>query len=310
MENILGPRILVPLLALSILWGGSFFFVGVAVGDLPPFTIVALRVGLAALGLGAVVLLAGERMLFERPIWLAFAVMGLINNAVPFTLIVWGQTHIASGLASILNATTPLFGVIVAHVLTHDEKMTGARVVGVVVGIAGVVLVIGPDAVQGLRTNIAAQLAILGAALSYAFAGVFGRRFQRAGIRPLASATGQLTASTLILLPLALAIDQPWTLAMPSGQTWAAIVGLALLSTSLAYLIYFHILAIAGATNILLVTLLIPVSAILLGGLFLGEQLAVRHFAGMGVIGLSLIVIDGRILRRMRGGRSSQVPPS
>lgn len=304
MDTTLGPRILVPLLVLSVLWGGSFFFVGVAVGDLPPLTIVALRVGLAALGLGAVVLLAGERMLFERRIWLAFAVMGLINNAVPFTLIAWGQTHIASGLASILNATTPLFGVIVAHVLTHDEKMTGARVVAVAVGIAGVVLVIGPDAVEGLGTNIAAQLAFLGAALSYAFAGVFGRRFQRAGIRPLASATGQLTASTLILLPLALAIDQPWALTMPSGQTWAAIAGLALLSTSLAYLIYFHILAIAGATNILLVTLLIPVSAILLGGLFLGEQLAVRHFAGMGVIGLSLVVIDGRILRRLLIGQA------
>ena len=306
MDNTLVPRILVPLVALSVLWGGSFFFVGVAVADLPPLTIVVLRVGLAALVLGAVARLSGRGMPFERNIWLAFALMGLLNNAVPFSLIVWGQTHIASGLASILNATTPLFGVIVAHVLTNDEKINVNRLVGVAVGFAGVLLVIGPDALEGLRTNVAAQLAVLGAAVSYAFAGVFGRRFKRAGIPPLASAAGQLTASTLMLLPLALAVDQPWTLAMPAGRTWAAIAGLALLSTALAYVIYFRILVFTGAVNLLLVTLLIPVSAILLGAVFLDEQLAARQFAGMGVIGLSLAAIDGRIIRRLLDGRSGR----
>ncbi len=309
MNYTLGPRVLVLLFVLSILWGGSFFFVGVAVSDLPPFTIVALRVGLAALALGAVARLTGQGMRFDRQTWLAFAGMGILNNAIPFSLVVWGQTHIASGLASILNATTPLFTVIVAHALTRDEKMTRPRLAGVVVGLAGVALMIGPDALAGLGTNIVAQLAVLGAAVSYAFAGVFGRRFQRAGIRPLASASGQLTASTLVLLPLALLIDQPWSLAMPAGETWAAIAGLALLSTSLAYVIYFRILAVAGATNLLLVTFLIPVSAIALGILVLGEQLAARHFAGMAVIGLSLAAIDGRLYRRLLGGPSNQVPP-
>ncbi len=303
MNHTLGPRVLVLLFVLSILWGGSFFFVGVAVSDLPPFTIVALRVGLAALALGAVARLTGQGMRFNRQIWLAFAGMGILNNAIPFSLVVWGQTHIASGLASILNATTPLFTVIVAHALTRDEKMTRPRLAGVVVGLAGVALMIGPDALAGLGTNIVAQLAVLGAAVSYALAGVFGRGFQRAGIRPLASASGQLTSSTLVLLPLALLIDQPWSLAMPAGETWAAIAGLALLSTSLAYVIYFRILAVAGATNLLLVTFLIPVSAIALGILVLGEQLAARHLAGMAVIGLSLAAIDGRLYRRLLGGR-------
>ena len=143
--------------------------------------------------------------------------------------------------------------------------------------------------------------------MSYAFAGVFGRRFARAGIRPLATATGQLTASTLILLPFSLVVDRPWTLAMAAAETWAAIVGLALLSTALAYVIYFRILALAGATNLLLVTFVIPVSAIALGILILGEQLGARHFAGMAVIGLSLAAIDGRLYRRLPGQKDRSI---
>jgi drug/metabolite transporter (DMT)-like permease len=233
-------------------------------------------------------------------VWLAFLGMGFLNNLAPFTLIVWGQTEIASGLASILNATTPLFVVVVAHFWTTDERLTGARLFGVVAGFVGVVVMIGTDLLTGLGLNLPAQLAILGAAVFYAFAGVFGRRFKRLGITPLATATGQLTASTLTVVPMALAVDQPWHLPMPPGGTWLAIAGLALLSTSLAYVLYFRILASAGATNLLLVTFLIPVSAILLGALFLAERLDTVHFAGMAMIGIGLAAIDGRPLAALK----------
>ncbi len=292
----MGPLTWALLIALSILWGGSFFFVGVALDALPPFTIVALRVGLAALALNLVVVAVGLRMPTDLRTWAAFFAMGLVNNAVPFSLIVWGQTHIASGLASILNATTPLFTVVVAHVLTSDEKMSRGGVAGVLVGVAGVVVMIGPEMLGGLGTNVVAQIAVLGASLAYALAGVFGRRFGRMGVAPLLTATGQVTASTLLLIPVALVVDRPWTLAAPGAEIWAAVVALALLSTALAYVLYFRILASASATNLLLVTFLIPVSAIVLGASLLGEQLEPKHFAGMALIGLGLAAIDGRAL--------------
>ncbi len=293
------------LLALSILWGGSFFFTAVVVDALPPFTIVILRVGLAALALNVVVVAMGLRMPTAVGVWGAFFGMGLLNNAIPFSLIVWGQTQIASGLASILNATTPLFTVVVAHYLTADEKMTGGRLAGLVIGFAGVVVMIGPEALAGLSVYVFAQLAVLAACLSYAFAGVFGRRFRSMGVAPVATATGQVTASTLLLLPLVLWIDRPWTLPMPGVEIWAAVAGLALLSTALAYILYFRILASAGATNLLLVTFLVPVSAILLGVTLLGERLEPAHVAGMALIGLGLAAIDSRPFKALRRIRPS-----
>ena len=286
------------LLALSVLWGGSFFFTSIAVKELPLLTIVALRVGLAALMLHVTLRLLGVAMPRDGRVWAAFFGMGLLNNAIPFCLIVWGQTHIASGLAAILNATTPLFTVVVAHGLTDDERMTGNRLAGVLIGLAGVAVMIGPDALKGLGADVLAQLAVLAAALSYAFAGIFGRRFSRMGVAPMATAAGQVTASTAMLLPLALLVDRPWTLAVPSAAAIAAILGIAALSTALGYVLYFRILATAGATNLLLVTFLIPVSAIVLGALVLGERLSVRHGFGMALIGAGLAAIDGRLLRR------------
>jgi drug/metabolite transporter (DMT)-like permease len=283
------------LLTLSILWGGSFFFVGVAVKALPPFTIVLLRVAIAAAALHLVLRATRTAMPWDGSTWLAFFGMGLLNNAIPFSLIVWGQTHIASGLASILNATTPLFTVLVAHVLTADERLSKGRIVGVLLGLGGVVALIGPQALTGLGQDVLAQLAVLGAALSYAFASIFGRRFKRMGVPPLATATGQVTASSALLFPVALFVDRPWTLTWPDLPVWSAILGLALLATALAYILFFRILASAGAVNLMLVTFLIPVSAILLGSAFLGERLAPMDFAGMALIGLGLAAIDGRL---------------
>ena len=285
------------LVVLSILWGGSFFFVGVAVVDLPPLTIVTLRVGLAALVLWGIALVMGLRPPKSIGVWAAFLGMGLLNNAIPFVLIVWGQTQIASGLASILNAATPIFTVLVAGMLLPDERITPLKLSGVAIGFIGVVLMIGLPAI-GDGGSLLAQIAILIATVSYALAGAYGRRFKTMAINPIITAAGQVTASALVLAPITLIIDGPLNIAEPSLGAWAAIIGLAVFSTAVAYVLYFKILASAGATNLLLVTLLVPVSAIILGALFLDESLELIHFVGMGLIALGLSVIDGRLWQR------------
>jgi drug/metabolite transporter (DMT)-like permease len=305
------PREWAMLVTLSALWGGSFFFNAVALNELPPFTIVFLRVGLAAIILNAFLPLLGFRLPRAPRIWAAFFGMGLLNNAVPFTLFVWGQTHIASGLASILNATTPLFTVLVAHVFTCDEKLTGNRVLGVLIGLGGVTVMIGPQALAGLAIaglggDTLAELACLGAAFSYACAGVFGRRFKRLGVAPLLTATGQVTASAILLAPIAFLADRPWTLPIPSLGGLGAILGLAIFSTALGYLLYFRLLATAGATNLLLVTFLLPVSTLILGTLILAEPIVPSELLGMMLIGLGLIAIDGRWWRHARAWMRGQ----
>ncbi|MEP4380330.1 MAG: DMT family transporter [Alphaproteobacteria bacterium] len=294
----MGMREWTMLVTLSVLWGGSFFFVEVAIKELPPFTTVTLRVALAATALWAFVILTGRPLPRERDVWLAFLGMGILNNAIPFSLITWGQTEIASGLASILNATTPLFTVIVASLLLSDERATSAKLIGVMFGFTGCVLIVGPSAITGLGVGVLAQLAVLAAALAYAFAGVYGRRFQTMGVDPVVTAAGQTTSSALLLLPIAFILEDPLVLPLPGSGTWAAILGLAILSTAIAYVLYFRILASAGATNLLLVTFLIPVSAILLGVVILGENLSLSHIAGLALIAVGLAVIDGRIFHR------------
>ncbi|KLN59167.1 ABC transporter permease [Kiloniella spongiae] len=285
------------LIILSILWGGSFFFVGVAVSELPPFTIVTIRVGFAAVALWAVIFSLKMSLPTTIKAWKALLIMGLLNNVIPFTLIVWGQIYIPSGLASILNATTPLFGVIVAALFLPDEKATALKVVGVIVGFFGVVLMFGlPDDNQ----NFLAQLAILGATLTYAFAGVFGRRFKAMAINPIVTAAGQVTGATVLLVPITYMIEGVPSLQTVSNETWMSLIALALLSTAVAYILYFKILERAGATNLLLVTLLVPVSAILLGALFLNEKLDISHFIGMAFIAIGLSAIDGRLWKKFR----------
>lgn len=288
-------RVWIWLLSLSVLWGGSFFFAKVALGELAPLSVVFGRVALAAIALNLVLALTAGSLFQRKVPWRSFFAMGLLNNLVPFALIFWGQTQIASGLASIMNATTPLFTLIVAHFLTKDERIDAVKLSALLIGIGGVAVLMGPDALNGSH-SLWGQVACLGAALSYAFAGIYGRRFKAMGVAPLDAAAGQLTASTMLILPIMLIVDRPWVLpAFPSASIWAALIGLALLSTAVAYVLYFRILSAAGATNLLLVTFLIPVTAILLGALFLGEQLLPRHFAGMALIGLSLAAIDGRL---------------
>jgi drug/metabolite transporter (DMT)-like permease len=291
------------LLALALIWGGSFFFNKILLGAFEPLTIVLGRAGIAALALLALIHLTGGRLPRSLAAWRIFAGMSLLNNLVPFALILWGQKHIASGLAAILNATTPLFAAILAHMLA-GERLTAHRLAGVMIGMAGVALMVGADVIaDGLGGNVLAQLAVLLAAFSYGLASLYGRRLAALRITPQSAAAGQLTITTLAVLPLVAWFDRPWTLPAPDWPVWASLAALALLSTALAYVIFFRLLSGAGGVNASLVTLLVPVTALLLGTLILGEAFSARQAAGMTVILLGLVITDGRagtyIVRRL-----------
>lgn len=284
------------LLLLAVIWGGAFFFIGVAVRHVQPLTYVWLRLTIGATGLWAYLAIRGERISLPRQVWGSILLLALLNNALPFALFGWGQTHIASGLASILNATTPIWGVVVAHFLTHDERMSPRKFAGVLLGFGGVATMIGPSLLSDIGSSALAELACVGASLSYALAAVWARRFKRLGISPFSVTTGQLTAGALVMLPVSMLVDRPWTHAFPPPTAWAAIAALALLCTALGYVLYFRLIEHAGATNALLVTLLVPPVAIVLGATFLGETLAPQDFAGLALIALGLAAIDGRLI--------------
>jgi len=298
---LMGPTEWLLLIILSVLWGGSFLFAKIAVTHVPPLVVVWLRVSIAAAILLALLPAFGVKLPRDGRFWRDVAVMGMLNNVIPFTLIFWGQQEIGASLAGILNATTPFFTVLLAHLLTRDERITGAKLAGLLIGITGVVAMIGPDALNGLAgmglAAALAQLAMLGAAFSYGCANIFGRRFRDRP--PMALAAGQISLSALIVTPVILATQAPWTLPVPPAEAIAAITALAVASTALAYVIFFRILGKAGATNMALVTFLVPASAILLGVLILGESLAPRHLLGVLAIVCGLAAIDGRVLRRI-----------
>jgi drug/metabolite transporter (DMT)-like permease len=280
------------LLLLSLLWGATFFFAAVAVREIPPLTLVLARVALAALMLAPIVRALSRGLPRGVDAWRDYAVLAVLNNVVPFTLIFYGQTRISSGLASVLNATTPLFTLLLARLLA-GEPLTAAKVCGVLLGIAGVAILMGPDALGANAGSLIGMLCVLGGALSYGLAALWMRRFQ--AVPALISAEAQLVSSTVLLLPLALIVDRPWTLPVPSGAAVAAVLGLAAFSTALAYVVFFRIGASAGSTNVMLVTLLIPVSATALGTLVLGETLGANQAVGALVIASGLVVIDGRL---------------
>ncbi len=294
---------------LSVLWGGSFFFLALALEGLPPFTIVLARVGFAALLLYLYMRIVGQRLPRGREIWLSFFVVAFFANALPFVMFAYGQQSISSGLASILNATTPLWGVLVAHFFTADERATPGKIVGVALGIAGVVVMTGSDALDGLGGNLPGQAACIVATLAYAIAGVYSRRFKAKGTAPLAVSTGQLAAAAVLVLPLSLVFEQPWSLAMPPASTIWGMVGLVILSTTFAYVLFFRLIETAGATNTLLVTFLIPITAILLGVFALGETLLPKHVLGMALITSGLAAIDGRPFGWLRTVASRAVVP-
>lgn len=291
------------LIVLSVLWGGSFLFIGVAVRELPPLTVILVRVAVAALVLWPVLKIAGLRLPSTVSGWVPFVGMGLLNNVVPMSLIATGQTSITAGLASVLNATTPIFAVIILAV-SGDERLTLGRIAGVALGFAGVVVVRMEAVGMTGRESLGIALC-LAAALSYGLSGLWGRRML-AGIPPLVSAAGQLTASSLVLVVLASIIEQPWTLPMPGAATLLALLGLAVMSTALAYILFFQILARSGAVNVMLVTLLVPVTAIILGHLLLGEALTLSEIIGALIIGSALLLLDGRMINAVRKARAER----
>jgi drug/metabolite transporter (DMT)-like permease len=297
------PRLWAMLVFLSVIWGASFFLAAVALTGFPPLTIVLGRVAIAAAVLALACRAMGLALPRGRAAWLACAGMGLLNNAVPFSLIIAGQQFIPSGLAAVVNAATPVFAVLAAHLLTRDEKATANRLAGALTGLAGVAILAGPAAfAAGGGAELLGIALCLGACLSYGLSGVWSRRIARVGLAPIPAAAGQCIASSLMVLPLVGVFDQPWTLPAPPTEAVVALVAFGLFPTALAYALFYWVLARAGATNTMLVTLLVPVTAMLLGTLVLGEVLALRHLVGMAVIALGLLVIDGRLLARSRPG--------
>ena len=291
------------LILLATLWGGTFFAVEIALSEMGPMTVVLHRVGWAMILLWVVAIARGLPVPTDWRIWGAFLVMGGLNNVIPFGLMSWGQTHIESGLVSIFNAMTAPLGVLVAAVFLRDEPLTSRRLAGVVLGFLGVVIVIGADNLANLDWRTLAQWAVLLGALSYAFAGVWGKLTLR-GVNPMVAAAGMLTGSTVIMIPLVLATEGMPSLAL-QGSTWGAIAYYAIFATALAYLLYYRVLAMAGAGNLLLCTLVIPPIAILLGWLFLEEALPGRAFTGFALIALGLLVIDGRLFRVFNRAKAS-----
>jgi drug/metabolite transporter (DMT)-like permease len=277
----LTPRAWAELLLLSLIWGGSFLAIRTALDAVPVLTSVAHRVGWAALALWVVVLATRTPVPRAPRIWGAFLVMGLLNNAIPFTLMAWGQLHIETGLASILNAATAIWGTLAAAAVFADERLSARKVAGVATGFAGVLLAVGVSALGGLDLRSAGQIAVIAGTISYALAAVWARA-RLGGLAPVVAAAGMLTGSSVVMIPLALAVDGPPRLDLPP-VTWGAIGYAALASTAFAYLLYYRVLAVAGSANLLLCTLMIPPVAILLGAWARDEALPPHALAGFAV---------------------------
>ncbi|MEM7071326.1 MAG: DMT family transporter [Pseudomonadota bacterium] len=287
------------IILLSLLWGGSFFFIAVAVEALPVFLLVDLRVGIGALAILIIMRVQSVTLPVQFDVWKTFLMMGILNNMIPFSLIMWGQTMIASSLASILNATTPIFTVLIAHFLTQDEKLNKRRIMAVFIAFLGVILIMNDHGDATPNTHLAGYLAILGAAISYGFAFVYAKRFKAMQIQPLQVAFGQLSTAFLLLLPLTLIIDEPWQIAMPDLSVWGVVATLGVFSTAFAYVLYFKIISEAGAGNLSLVTMLVPLSAVILGVFFLGETLLWAHIGGMILVLLSLLMMNPHLLKSL-----------
>lgn len=297
-QKSLTPRATFELTLLALVWGGSFLAVRTALDEVPVLTSVAWRVAPAALALWLWVIFRGIPLPRGAGIWGGLLTMGVLNNVLPFTLMAWAQLHIETGLTSILNATTAIFATVLAAAIFRDERLSARKSAGVGLGFAGVVAAIGPEALAGLDLRSLAQLAVLAGALCYAVAALWARA-RLGGVAPEAAAAGMLTGSSLVMVPLALAIDGEPELAL-SAPTWAGIGYYALVSTALAYLLYYRILATAGSANLSFVTLMIPPVAIALGAIARGEALAPQAFVGLALLGAGLAVLDGRVLQLLR----------
>jgi drug/metabolite transporter (DMT)-like permease len=282
----------------SMLWGSAYFFNAVAIAELPHLTILALRLAFAVSVLMPLTLLLGLGFPRRLPDLAPFFVMTLFSNVVPYLLVLRGQTGTSGGLAAILGATTPLFTMVLAHIWTADERLHAHRLAGVLVGIGGVAVVVGPDVWRGWSASLEAKLALLSASILYAVGSIYAKRLIHHP--PIVLANTQMTCGLIVTLPLALLIDLPWAQPQPSPAALGAVMGVGVLGSALAAIAYFQVFTRAGASNAMLTALLVPVTPILLGGLFLGEQLTLREALGFVVIAAALLIIDGRILGPLR----------
>ena len=297
-QKSLSSRAWAELLLLSAIWGASFLSIRVALDEVPVMTAVAHRVFWAALVLWAYVAIRRLPLPKEPRIWGAFLVMGLLNNAVPFSLMAWGQLYIETGLTAIFNAATAIFGVLIAALVFADERLTPNRTIGVVIGFFGVATAIGLENLANIDIRSVAQLAVILGTLSYACAGAWARA-KLTGLPPQVAAAGMLTGSSLIMVPLAFVIDGAPSFAL-AGDTVVAIGYFSLIATAGAYLIYYRVLAMAGSGNLMLCTLLVVPVAITLGVLVRGETLSAQALTGCALLALGLMILDGRILRVFR----------
>jgi len=295
-QKSLSPRAWAELTLLGLFWGGSFLAIRVILDEIPVFTAVLHRTGWAALVLWAVVLARRLPIPKSPRIWAAFGVMGLLNNVIPFGLLTWGQLSIESGLTAILNGATAISGVLVAAMIFSDERLNARKIIGTSLGFSGVILAIGPESLRHFDVRSAAQLAVLVAGVSYAFAAAWGR-IHLTGVAAEVAAAGMLTASTLILLPIVFYVEGPPSFDL-EPRTIAGLAYLTLFATAAAYLLYFSVLAQAGSGNLMLVTLLVPPVAITLGAMYLNEQVPPQTLAGFALLAMGLLILNGRLFKR------------
>jgi drug/metabolite transporter (DMT)-like permease len=283
------------ILFLSLLWGGAFFMIALGLRSFPPITLAFMRMALAVPPMLLALKYLGQKLPTDSRSWRQLFVLGGLNAAFPFMLFFWGQSYISTGLGSILNATTPLWGVVLAHLFTRDEKATPSRLLGVLLGLAGIVVMVGA---------VLAQLACLSATVLYALAAIYGRTLSQSTMTPIVVATGQVFTAAVLILPFMLVFDHPWTLPFARWDAWIGAIGLAIPSTAFAYFLYFRLIDRAGASNAMLVAFIMPVVAIVLGVVALGESVSVKEMIGAALIALGLVAIDGRVFAKLARTRS------
>ncbi|WP_313618065.1 EamA family transporter [Agrobacterium sp.] len=283
-------RELALLAVLATLWGASYTFIKAGVETIPPITLIAARTLIAGLVLLAVLYLRGVRLPTDKAVWKRFVIQACLNSAVPFTLIAWAEQSIDAGLAVILNSTTPIFTLLLTAFVTRHESVTGRKLFGIMVGMAGTCLIIGVQALTGLGQALWAQLAVIFATICYAGAAIFGKGFK--GFDPMIPATGSLISGAAILVPISLVVDQPWTL-QPSMSSLLALLGLSVFSTALAFIIYFRLMQTLGSVGATSQAYLRVPVGVVIGMIFLGEMPDASAWAGMlcvlvGVIAMTL----------------------
>ncbi len=289
---------------LSLLWGGAFLMIALGLRSFPPITLAFLRMALAVPPMLLALKYLGQKLPTDSRSWRQLFILGGLNAAFPFMLFFWGQSHISTGLGSILNATTPLWGVVLAHMFTRDEKATPSRILGVLLGLAGIIVMVGTGALKGMTSGVLAQLACLTATVLYALAAIYGRTLSQSTMTPIVVATGQVFTAAVLILPFMLVVDQPWTLPTARWDAWVGAFGLAIPSTAFAYFLYFRLIDRAGASNAMLVAFIMPVVAIVLGVVVLGEAVSVKEMTGAALIALGLVAIDGRVFAKLAPRRS------